>query len=248
MNLFERPQKKLSNAEIQKEKYMAELGYDGMHIVDSMELLETTLNPSTYFYRERFASNSAVVHMKNPYPVWKGFTCKQIYEMLNERSSLNIRHREFIDRLFAAGREDSLTYKMHEVGLGLSPETRIYFLKKLNGKKYHFCVVGFPETNKKYTYVTKDKSIASGDIVAIPSGNESAPETKIKTVLDVFDASLDELDFPIERLRCVEEKLRGAGEKIREIKCPGCGASIEVDTSEKTGKCPYCQALFYLLS
>ena len=32
----------------------------------------------------------------------------------------------------------------------------------------------------------------------------------------------------IERLRCVEEKLKG-------IKCPNCGASVEVNVGEKTG-------------
>ena len=63
-------------------------------------------------------------------------------------------------------------------------------------------------SNKLYTYVTKDKSISVGDIVTIPTGNKFVADSKILQVAEVFDASLDELEFPIEALRCVERKLQ----------------------------------------
>ena len=164
----------------------------------------------------------------------------KIYEMLNDRYEMNMFHRDFIDRLFESGFEDRLTYQINEVGYSMMPETREYFVNKLKGKKYHFIKVEFPESKKLYTYVTKDASIMPGDTVTIPTGNGFVPDSKVKQVVDVFDAALEELEFSIEKLRCVEEKLKN-------IHCPNCGASIELDVREKTGKCKYCQAMFYLL-
>lgn len=215
-------------------------GQDAMIISESMDLMKKTLNPSTFFSREKLVSNKAVEYLDNPRAIWNGMNCQQIYNMLNERYEMNMFHREFIDRLFEAGYEDRLTYQMYDVGYSMRPETREYFVNKLKGKKYHFVKVEFPESKKLYTYVTKDTSIKPGDTVTIPTGNEFVPESKVKQVVEVFEASLEELGFPVERLRCVEEKLKN-------IHCPNCGASIEVDVGEKTGKCKYCQAMFYLL-
>ena len=215
-------------------------GQDAMIINESMDLMKKTLNPSTFFSRGKLVSNKAVFYFDYHNEIWNGMNCKQIYDMLNERYQMNMFHREFIDRLFEAGYEDRLTYQMYDVGYSMLPETREYFVNKLKGKKYHFVKVEFLESRKLYTYVTKDASIKVGDTVTIPTGNEFAPESKVKQVVEVFDASLEELGFPVERLRCVEEKLKN-------IHCPNCGASIEVDVREKTGKCKYCQAMFYLL-
>ncbi|MBP5607583.1 MAG: hypothetical protein J6X66_04850 [Lachnospiraceae bacterium] len=122
----------------------------------------------------------------------------------------------------------------------ITDATADYFVKRLNGKKYHFCRVGFPESNRLYTYVTKDLSIKPGDSVTIPTGNGYVPDSKLKQVVEVFDASLDELDFSVVKLRCIEEKLKS-------IVCPHCGASIEINVGEKVGRCTRCQSEFYLI-
>ncbi len=213
---------------------------DAKIIIESLDLMKKTNNPATFFSRARLVSNKAVMYSDNSKILWNGMNCGQIYEMLNDRYEMNMFHRDFIDRLFESGFEDRLTYQIYEVGYDMMPETREYFIKKLKGKKYHFIKVEFSEIKKLYTYVTKDASIMPGDTVTIPTGNGFVPESKVKQVVEVFDAALEELEFPIEKLRCVEEKLKN-------IHCPNCGASIEVDVGEKTGKCKYCQAMFYLL-
>ena len=226
------------------ERYMTyTVSYDppGQHmeiLCNSMDICMKTVNPDTFFSREKLASNEALYCKSEERIVWNGMTCAQIYDMLNDSAKKAAWHRQFIDRLFERGREDNLTYQMYDAVL--SKECIDYFVKRLNGKKYHFCRVGFADSNRLYTYVTKDRSIKVGDSVTIPTGNGFVPDSKLKQVVEVFDASLDELDFPVDMLRCIEEKLRS-------IVCPHCGASIEIDVGAKTGRCTRCQTEFYLI-
>lgn len=210
-------------------------------LVDSLRLLESTTNPDTYFSRYKLAGNEACHISDYRGVVWNGMNAAQIERMLREESSMNMLHRKFIDRLFAEGKEDRLTFQMYEVGGYMTKSTLAYFKQKLGGKKYHFCKIRFNDmSNKLYTYVTKDKSVTIGDTVTIPTGNGYVPESKVMQVVEVFDGSLDELGFPIENLRCVERKLKS-------IVCPHCGASIQINTSEKLGKCTKCQSEFYFI-
>ena len=211
-----------------------------MILKESLELMEKTINPSTFFSREKLSSEKALYCISEPNIIWNGMNCEQIYRMLNEKESKIAFDNHFIDRLFERGAENRLAYQMNEVGYSMFKESRDYYVWKLNGKKFYFCNVQFPDTNKLYTYITKDRSIRVGDSVTVPTGNGFVPDTKLKQVVETFEASLDELEFPIERLRCIEQKLKN-------IKCPNCGASIEVDVREKTGTCKYCQAQFYLV-
>lgn len=205
---------------------------------ESMDICMKTVNPDTFFSRERLAEEEASYCRDEPDIVWNGMNCIQIYRMLTDRDKREVWHRQFIDRLFDRGKEDNLTFHMYDARI--TQATADYFVKRLNGKKYHFCKVGFPESNKLYTYVAKDLSIKVGDSVTIPTGNGYVPNSKLKQVIEVFDASLDELGFPVTSLRCIEEKLKS-------IVCPHCGASIEINVGEKTGRCTRCQSEFYLL-
>ena len=209
-------------------------------IKDSMEIMMKTVNPETFFSREKLASNEALYCEREPVIIWNGMTGKQIYQMLNEKELRDKWHRDFLDRLFEKGCEDNLSYDMWE-GRHLSKDNLNYFLQKLNGKKYHFCIVKFPGSDKLYTYIAKDMSIQPSDSVTIPIGkNKDFPESKLTQVVDVYDMSLDDLTFPVTDLRCVEEKLKS-------ITCPHCGASIEINVGQKTGRCLYCRAEFYLI-
>lgn len=210
-------------------------------IAESLSIMEKTTNPSTYFDRYTLASNKSCMISQYPYAIYKGKTASQIHQMLYDGRSKDKLHREFIDRLFAAGKEDTLTYQLYDYGLDMSKSTREYFVKKLSGKKYHFCKVRFGKENSKlYTYVTKDKSISEGDTVTVPTGNCFVPESTVLQVVEVYDGSLDELCFPIESLRCVERKLKS-------ISCPHCGAHIQVVAKGNAGKCQYCDAEFYFI-
>lgn len=208
-------------------------------IRESMDIMEKTVNPETFFSREKLVSN-ALCSRITPEIVWKDMTCEEIYRTLNTREKRDAFHRRFIDRLFVVGKEDNMTYKLNDVSGYMSTSTIEYFVKKLGGKKYHFCKIAFYGTDKLYTYVTKDRSIKPGDSVTIPTGNEFVPDSKLKQVVEVFDASLEELGFPPERLRCIEEKLKS-------ISCPHCGANIEIDVGQKVGRCTRCQSEFYLV-
>lgn len=210
-------------------------------IIDSMKLIETTTNPDTYFYRYKLAKNEACFASSLPNVIYGGMTARQIYQKLGDREQKDLLHMEFIDRLFSKGVEDRLTYLLYEVGGYMSQDVRDYFVERLDGKKYHFCKVKFDSySNKSYTYITKDKSVKIGDTVTIPTGNQFEPESKVVQVCDTFEASLEDIGFPIDKLRCVERKLKS-------IVCPHCGASIEVDTGKKLGKCTRCQSEFYFI-
>ncbi len=215
-------------------------GQHMMILKESLELMEKTINPSTFFSREKLSSEKALYCSSEPNIIWHGMNCEQIYRMLNDKDKKIAFDNRFIDKLFERGVEDRLAYQINEVGYSMFKESRDYYVRKLNGKKFNFCKVKFPDTDKLYTYITKDKSIREGDSVTVPTGNGFVPDTKLKQVVETFEASLDDLEFPIERLRCIEEKLKN-------INCPNCGASIEVDVGAKTGICKYCQAKFYLL-
>ena len=208
---------------------------------ESLEIMDKTLNPDTYFSRYKLASNKACVMRHNPGVIYKGMDAGEIYEMLNDEFSKDDLHMEFIDRLFDAGRENILAYQIHDVGYSMSQAVRDYIVDMFDGKKFRFCKVSFNEPdNKTYTYITKNRKLQVGDTVTVPTGNKSVPNSKLAQVVETFDASLDELGFPIERLRCIESKLKS-------ISCPHCGASISVDVAEKKGKCAYCSAEFYLI-
>ena len=148
---------------------------------------------------------------------------------------------QFIDRLFAARKGNILAYKMHEVGYHMDEYVLNYYMDELDDKKFRFCKVLFDvERNKVYTYITKNKDIKVGDTVTVPTCTRKSPDSKLVQVVDTFNVRLKDLDFPINKLRCVEGKLKN-------ITCPHCGASITVDVGQKTGKCAYCSAEFYLL-
>ena len=210
-------------------------------IVESLELTKKTLNPRTFFYRYQFASDRAVHIMEVKKVIYEGKTPAQIYKWLNNKNTKNMLQREFVDRLFDAHRENSIIYQMEDVRYRMTRETKDYYLGRLAGRKFHFCKVKFDVNDKKmYTYVTKDKNLAEGDMVTVNTGDSTYPKMKLVQVLEVFDDCVENLPFELEKLRCVEGKLKG-------IECPHCGASIQVDVGQKTGQCEYCGTEFYLL-
>lgn len=178
-------------------------GQHAQIIRESMGLLETTTNPGTYFSRYRLVINEAVKISSFEEIIYDGKTAAQLLGMLqNEKDRL---HREFIDRMFAAKKENQLVYRMHEAGEVISSEALSYFIERLNGRNFHFVRVCFDSgSDKKYTYVTEDRSIMADDIVTVLAG------TGLRTaeVVSVFDASLEGLTFPVFRLRCVERSRR----------------------------------------
>ena len=174
---------------------------------DSLRIMEETVNPETFFSRMKVAQKEALYCQKEADIIWEGMTCREIYEMLNDEERRDEIVTDFIEKLFDEGKEDNLTYKMHEAGAYMTEDELNYFVFRLDKKKYHFCKVSFEDTNKLYTYITKDKMIKAGDTVTIPVGNEFAPDYRIRQVEEVFDSSLDDLDFPVKALRCVDKKL-----------------------------------------
>lgn len=181
----------------------------GQHIIilkDCMELLEKTTSPGTFFSRAKLAQEKAYYCRFEKEIVWNGMNSEQIFQMLNNRESVAWLHRKFIDRLFETGKEDNLTYQMREFGKNMNEQTLNYFLQRLNGKMYHFCKISFSDTDKLYTYITKDPSIRVGDLVTIPVSTSFGPGSDLVQVANVFDAPLDDLEFPIYQLRCVKNK------------------------------------------
>ena len=175
---------------------------------DSLKIMGETFNPETFFSRMNLATNEASYCIKEPAVIMDGMTCKDIYEMLSDEDRRYEIVTDFIDKLFDAGKEDNLTYKIHEVSVYMTEDDLEYFVGKLDEKKYHFCKVQVGDTNKLYTYITKDRTIEVGDTVTIPVGNEAEHDYRIRQVEEVFDGPLDDLEFPVKALRCVDKKLK----------------------------------------
>ena len=208
---------------------------------ETMEILLTTLNPGTFFSRYRFLSNTSVDHMEAKKKVYNDMTPKQLYKWLNNKNTQNKLQQLLIDRMFDNHRENNIIYEMSDVGAKFTKESMQYYLKRLGARQFHFCKVKFDaDRDKLYTYVTKNKNLTVGDTVTVSKGRGEYKETNVVQVEEVFDDCVQNLPFPLEKLRCVDSKLRG-------IECPHCGASIQVDVGKKTGKCDYCGAEFYLL-
>ena len=244
MGLFDKLFKK--SPEPTEAYFSPDSDYGPPHIIikqiqESMDLVNNTLNPRTFFSRYQVASNKACSIMKIQKVVYNGMTPIQLHRWLNDEDVKSMLQRQFIDRLFDAHRENSIVYQMNDVGHRMTRNAMEYYLMRMSSKKFHFCKVKFDINDKKtYTYVTKDKNLAVGDTVTVYVENMSHAKPKVVQVIEVFDDYLEALPFNIEELRCIDSKLKG-------IECPHCGASIQVDVGEKRGKCDYCGAEFYLV-
>ncbi|MCR5339414.1 MAG: hypothetical protein K6E75_12750, partial [Lachnospiraceae bacterium] len=89
---------------------------------DCLDLMEKTVNPETFFSRAKLAAQKAQYCVREKTPVWRGLTCAQINEVFSNPSKRDHRYRRFIDKLFDEGKEDRLTYQLHQVGYYLSKE------------------------------------------------------------------------------------------------------------------------------
>ncbi len=208
-------------------------------IEESLDIMEKTFNPDTFVGRFRMISNQTCELLYVPGVMIKGIPVKEMYRYLRDEDQI---YRQFIDKLFANGKEDRLVYQMEEIGGYLSQMNRDYIVHRMHeaGKKFHFCTIDFRERGKEYIYVTKDPSIKPGDTITVPVGNGFVPEQKLAQVIRVMDMGLEDLQIPLEKLRCVDRKLK-------KITCPNCGAALEVSVGNKTGTCNKCGAQFYLI-
>ena len=98
-----------TNSKNSEERYVTQI-YDPpqQHInilKDSLRIMYNTKNPETFFSRMKLASSQACYCEQEPDIVWNGMTCKEIYNMLNVKKDEI--HREFIDRLFEAKKENN---------------------------------------------------------------------------------------------------------------------------------------------
>lgn len=210
-------------------------------LLDCLRLMESTTNPGTYFYRYKLAQIEASLAIGHKGIIWKGMNVRQIENMLNRDFSRDLLHRKFIDHLFSVRREDRLLFMLPEVSGNMSASTIAYFKQKLGNKKYRFCRVRFNDiSDKLYTYISEDNSITIGDTVTVNTGNGYTPEIKEVRVVEAFYGSVYDLDFPIEKLRSIEKK-------VKSMACPHCGAPLKINPSEKMGKCTECQAEIYFV-
>lgn len=210
-------------------------------VCNSFELINKTVNPDTFFYRCKLAADEAAHIRDIPDIIYDGKTAKEIYYWFHDKEEQIAFQKKFIDRLFDAKKEDSLAYQLFDVGNRITDEALDYYIMKLNGKEFHFCKVLFDiNGRKKYTYITKNRSTELYDIITVRVGNHDFSETKVVQVFDVFDAPLTRIDFPLRDLRCVDATLRS-------VKCPNCGANIQIEVESKKGICAYCQTDFSLL-
>ena len=190
------------------ERYVDDRGMynpPGQHMIilmESMELCVKTVNPATFFSREKLAAEKAYYCRYEPDIVWNSMSSADIYEMLEDPAKRDAWHRRFIDRLFEKGKEDELVFHMKDARI--SQSTADYFVSVLKGKKYHFCKICFSNPNKLYTYVTWDYSVKPGDSVSVTTGSGNASNTEVHQVAEVFDAPLDMLGIPVTSLRCID--------------------------------------------
>ena len=220
---------------------------------DSLDLMEKTSNPETYFSREKLVVEKALYCINEPQIVWSNLTCRQIYDVFTTPEKKASVDRTLIDKLFREGKEDLLVFQMQQVGGYMLKETLDYFVRRLNGKRYHFCKVRFDDSGRLYTYVAKDPAIKQGDLVTVPTGNAFDKSTKLKQVVEAYDAPLDTLGFPINLLRCIEDRVKGTTVEERivsmnliKLECPNCGAALQVNDQLKSCTCNFCGHTFII--
>ena len=70
---------------------------------------------------------------------------------------------------------------------------------------FRFCMVSFVEGGTQYPYLSRDDSIKKGDLVVVPTGHGVIEKVRELPVVDVSFMGLENLQFPIEKLRCIKK-------------------------------------------
>lgn len=146
----------------------------------SLELLNTTVYPKTFFKRyddalssAREISDIAFSHTD------KAFAKSVIDDLINNREQ---KIRDFVDRCHAQGKLYSVKDELLLGYYDLSPSIKSYIAELITGieddcgdipesGEYIYCSISFGTEGRTYHYKTTDETLKCGDEVIVPVGN-----------------------------------------------------------------------------
>ena len=147
---------------------------------DSLQLMETTVYPKTFFSRYDLAISTAEQFLDTTRNDQKK---TQLFEVLDDlKCNREEKIIAFVDRCHEAGKLDAVRNELLSGEYDIPP-VAIAYIKELlmkmdaetletavNGE-YIYCSLSFEEGGKTYFYKTEDETLKCGDEVIVPVGN-----------------------------------------------------------------------------
>ena len=162
-----------SKAEIEEFSRKAKILNDYYIMCDSIEIMQETVYPQTFFKRYKMAIEKAEI-VKNANDELSKDAAKTLLEV--KRNSVKI-FNAFFDR---CNKEGKLIFAKNEIISHKSeiPEESYKLFQKLinlsvdenDASEYVFCSITFNENGKSYYYLSGGKDVQCGDTVVVPIG------------------------------------------------------------------------------
>ena len=175
---------------------------------DSVELINKTVYPKTYFYRYETAVREAEVVIK---------LCKrhELGKMAAETLAFLLSSRvevtnNFLDRCDAANKLPFIKNELIAMHDKMPAECFEYFEELLGCHtdeddldEYIFCSVVFNEGGKSYYYLSDDEDIRCGDYVTVPVGKRNEENTGRVIKIEIFRGN--NAPIPVDSLKYIIE-------------------------------------------
>ena len=165
---------------------------------ESMDLLDKTLNPDTYFSRYEYAEGLAKKLCGVKQAKINGKSADRIYAELIGNKDKN--HKAFIDRVF--DKRSKYISNLDSNKDKMSKAAWEYYKSKQSGRRYHFAAVSFGDSWKTYDYLCEDMSVKAGNKVEV----ETKDGIQVVEVKKTFYLYESELSFPIDRYKKILRK------------------------------------------
>ena len=159
---------------------------------DSLKLMKTTTNPSTYFSRYKTALDNAKKLLETTsVPYYNDYASEIITDLTQNRSK---KIKAFVDRCNKKGLLYSIKGAILSNEYAVPSDVKEYvqiLLKKRENEninsndsgEYIYCSVTFSPTGQTYYYKTDDETLRVGDVVIVTVGSQREKKTaKIKKI------------------------------------------------------------------
>ena len=177
-------------------------------LCDSVDLINKTVNPKTYFYRYETAVREAeiVIKLCKDHAMGKEAT-KALSFLLSKKVEVT---NEFLDRCDVAGKLPFIKDDLIVMRDQMPKECFAYFEELLGGHtdeddqdEYIFCSVVFNEGGKSYYYLSDDEDVRCGDYVTVPVGKRNEENTGRVVKIEIFKGN--NAPIPVDSLKYIIE-------------------------------------------
>ena len=193
------------------ERKLAQASQHFQIMQDSLELINKTVNPKTYFYRYQLAVREAeiVVKLCKHHQMGRE-AARELAYLLSGRAEVT---NEFLDRCDAANKLPFIKNDLIAARDQMPQECFAYFEELLTGHtdendqdEYIFCSVVFNEGGKSYYYLSDDEKIRCGDYVTGPVGRRNEENTGRVAKIEIFKGN--NAPVPVDSLKHIIKILK----------------------------------------